>query len=313
MAGRTTRTVTFRDHATCLQVRILSRTISRGRNQSMECPHCYRQIKTDAKSCPACGGYIPPGQHLLDAAGLTQNETPEPASTAQASRSGCYSPRLAKLGDRFNAFVLDTIVLSGLFAIADAWIFMRWSSFDKAELSLTTASLLAVLLTNAAIFFAYTCVLEASCGATVGKLIVGIRVVRTGRRGALSAAAIRNLLRFVDAVGLYIIGAVVAGCSPWRQRLGDLSAGTMVVEEQFGTISRSVASALTVAVLCGAGWAVPKICAQQSGPHPAPYLNQVLVRVGRTDSTAYFRVARLQFDVRVEAQVDPKPVTTAAR
>jgi len=275
----------------------------------MECPHCYRQIKAEAKSCPACGGYIPPGQHLLDAAGLTEGETPKTVATAASSRSGCYAPRLAKLGDRFNAFVLDTIVLFGLFAMADAWIFMRWSSFDNAELSLTAASLLAVLMTNAAIFFIYTCVLEASCGATVGKVIVGIRVVRTGRRGALSAAAIRNLLRSVDAVGLYVIGAIVAGCSPWRQRLGDLSAGTMVVEEQFGTVSRVVATVLTAAVLCGAGWAVPRICAQESANQHPPYLNQVVVRVGRTDRTAYFRVARLQFDV----QLEPKPVTTAAR
>jgi uncharacterized RDD family membrane protein YckC len=275
----------------------------------MECPHCYRQIKAEAKSCPACGGYIPPGQHLLDAAGLTEGETPKTVATAASSRSGCYAPRLAKLGDRFNAFVLDTIVLFGLFAMADAWIFMRWSLFDNAELSLTAASLLAVLMTNAAIFFIYTCVLEASCGATVGKVIVGIRVVRTGRRGALSAAAIRNLLRFVDAVGLYVIGAIVAGCSPWRQRLGDLSAGTMVVEEQFGTVSRVVATVLTAAVLCGAGWAVPRICAQESANQHPPYLNQVVVRVGRTDRTAYFRVARLQFDV----QLEPKPVTTAAR
>ena len=275
----------------------------------MECPHCYRQIKAEAKSCPACGGYIPPGQHLLDAAGLTEGETPKTAATAASSRGGCYAPRLAKLGDRFNAFVLDTIVLFGLFAMADAWIFMRWSSFDNAELSLTAASLLAVLMTNAAIFFIYTCVLEASCGATVGKVIVGIRVVRTGRRGALSAAAIRNLLRFVDAVGLYVIGAIVAGCSPWRQRLGDLSAGTMVVEEQFGPVSRVVAMVLTAGVLCGAGWAVPRICVQESANQHPPYLNQVVVRVGRTDRTAYFRVARLQFDV----QLEPKPVATAAR
>ena len=275
----------------------------------MECPHCYRQIKADAKSCPACGGYVPPGQHLLDAAGLTEGETPKTVAPKASSRSACYAPRLAKLGDRFNAFVLDTVVLFGLFAMADAWIFMRWSSFDNAELSLTAASLLAVLITNAAIFFIYTCVLEASCGATVGKVIVGIRVVRTGRRGALSAAAIRNLLRFVDAIGFYVIGAIVAGCSPWRQRLGDLSAGTMVVEEQFGTISRVVATGLTAAVLCGAGWAVPRICAQESANQHAPYLNQVVVRVGRTDRTAYFRVARLQFDV----QLDAKPVTTATR
>jgi uncharacterized RDD family membrane protein YckC len=246
---------------------------------------------------------------LLDAAGLTEGEPAKTVVPAASSRSGCYAPRLAKLGDRFNAFVLDSIVLFGLFAMADAWIFMRWSSFDNAELSLTAASLLAALVANAAIFFIYTCVLEASCGATVGKVIVGIRVVRTGRRGALSAAAIRNLLRFVDAIGFYVIGAIVAGCSPWRQRLGDLSAGTMVVEEQFGTISRVVASGLTAAVLCWAGWALPRICAQESGNQHAPYLNQVVVRVGRTDRTAYFRVARLQFDM----QLDPKPVTTASR
>jgi len=275
----------------------------------MECPHCYRQIKAEAKSCPACGGYIPPGQHLLDAAGLTEEETPKTVAPAASSRSGCYAPRLAKLGDRFNAFVLDTIVLFGLFAMADAWIFMRWSSFEKAELSLTAASLVAVLMTNAAIFFIYTCMLEASCGATVGKVIVGIRVVRTGRRGALSAAAIRNLLRFVDAVGFYVIGAIVAGCSPWRQRLGDLSAGTMVVEEQFGALSRIVATALSVAVLCGAGWAVPRICAQQNAEQHAPYLNEVIVRVGRTEHAAYFRVARMQFDV----QLDPRLDTTASR
>ena len=169
---------------------------------------------------------------------------------------------------------------------------MRWSSFDNGELSLSAASLLAVLMTNAAIFFIYTCVLETSCGATVGKVIVGIHVVRTGRRGALSAAAIRNLLRFVDAVGFYVIGAIVAGCSPCRQRLGDLSAGTMVVEEQFGTLSRVVATALTAQCYAGPGWAVPRICAQESANQHAPYLNQVVVRVGRTDRTAYFRVAR---------------------
>src|SRR5436305_7315353 len=179
----------------------------------MECPHCYRQIKADAKSCPACGGYIPPGQHLLDAAGLSQAETPKPEAPAASSRSGCYSPRLAKLGDRFNAFVLDTIVLFGVFATFDAWVLMRWSSFDKSELSLTTASLLAVIGINALIFFLYTSLFEASCGATLGKVIIGIRVVRTGRRNALAAAAIRNLLRFVDGLGFYLIGMIVAGCS----------------------------------------------------------------------------------------------------
>lgn len=275
----------------------------------MECPHCYKQIKAQSKSCPACGGYIPPGQHLLEEAGLAEAAAPAPTAPVPSSRSGCYSPRLAKLSDRFNAFLLDAVVLSGAFAAADAWILMRWSSFDKSELGLTTASLLAVIATNALLFFLYGLLFEASCGATLGKVIVGIRVVRTGRRNALAAAAIRNLLRFVDGLGFYLIGMIVAGCSPWRQRLGDLSAGTTVVDEEFGTVSKTLAMVAAMALLGGACWTVPKICSQQNEARQAPYLNQVVVRLGRTEHAAYFRVARMQFDV----QLDPKSPTLAVR
>jgi uncharacterized RDD family membrane protein YckC len=275
----------------------------------MECPHCYKQIKAESKSCPACGGYIPPGQHLLEEAGLAETEAPKSTPPVTSSRSGCYSPRLAKLSDRFNAFLLDAVVLSGVFAAADAWILMRWSSFDKAELSLTIASLLAVMGTNALLFFVYAWLFEASCGATLGKVIVGIRVVRTGRRNALAAAAIRNLLRFVDGLGFYVIGMIVAGCSPWRQRLGDLSAGTTVVDEEFGTFSKLLATVAALAILCSACWAVPRICSQQNATRQAPYLNQVVVRVGRSEHAAYFRVARMQFDV----QLDPKSSVPAVR
>ena len=177
----------------------------------MECPHCYKQVKAQSKSCPACGGYIPPGQHLLEQAGLDQSEAPNTTASVATGRSGCHSPRLATLGARFNAFVLDTIVLFGIFAAADAWVLMRWSSFDKAELSLSTASLLATIGINALIFFLYTWIFEASCGATLGKVIVGIRVVRTGRRSALAAAAIRNLLRTCGRTGLV---------RSWRNRGG---------------------------------------------------------------------------------------------
>jgi len=240
---------------------------------------------------------------------LETSEAPKSAPSATAARSGCHSPRLAKLGDRFNAFVLDTVVLFGVFAVADAWILMRWSVFEKSEWSLSAAALLAVMVANTVILFLYTWIFEASCGATLGKVVVGIRVVRTGRRGALSAAAIRNLLRIVDGMGLYLVGAIVAGCSPWKQRLGDLSAGTTVVENEFGTVSKILAVSLAAAVLGGAGWGVPRICAQPNAAQPTQYLSQVVVRVGRTDTTAYFRVARLRFDV----QIDPTSAAPVVR
>jgi uncharacterized RDD family membrane protein YckC len=264
----------------------------------MECPHCYKQVKAHSKGCPACGGYIPPGQHLLEEAGLAKPDAPAAKSQTVPARSTTSQP-LAKLSDRFNAFVLDTAVLFGVFTAADAWIFMRWGSIENLELRLTIASLGLALTANTLILFSYGCLLEAACGATLGKIIVGLRVVRTGGRSAFLAAAIRNLFRVLDGLGFYLVGAVVAACSPWRQRLGDLSAGTAVMEEQFRVTSRVLALVVWIGVVAGAFWAVPRICAEQNAAHSTPYLDQVVVQVGRTDNAAYFRVAGLTFDVQV--------------
>ena len=78
----------------------------------------------------------------------------------------------------------------GPFAIVDAWAFMRWGTFDRIELQLTAASLVIATTLNATILFLYGWLLEAACGATLGKVLVGSRVVRTTQRGALAACAV---------------------------------------------------------------------------------------------------------------------------
>jgi hypothetical protein len=95
------------------------------------------------------------------------------------------------------------------------------------------------------------------------------------------------------------MGAMVAGCSPYRQRLGDLCAGTAVVEEEFRTANKMLALALWMAVLPGAAWAVPRICSGNNAGQHTRYLNQVVVQVGRTEHSAYFRVARLKIDIQL--------------
>ena len=157
----------------------------------MECPHCHGQVSSHAKHCKRCGGAIPSGQYLLEEIGLTKpgptaTSTTTPAS-AQARTRGQY--RFARLGDRFIAFALDLALLFGLFAIVDAWVFMRWSTFDWNELQLTAASLMIAIALNATILFLYGWLLEAACGATLGKVLVGIRVVRTTQCGALAACS----------------------------------------------------------------------------------------------------------------------------
>ena len=68
-------------------------------------------------------------------------------------------------------------------------------------------------------------------GQTVGKRLLRLRVVDArGLRLEPSQVVVRNLMRFVDALPLlYLVGGVACVLSRYRQRLGDLAAGTVVV------------------------------------------------------------------------------------
>jgi uncharacterized RDD family membrane protein YckC len=263
----------------------------------MECPHCHSQISPYSKHCKRCGGAIPSSQHLLEECGViepTHAVTATTPATAPVRKPCRY--RFARLGDRFIAFALDAALLSGLLAVVDAWVFMRWAMFEGTELQLTAASLVIVLTLDATILFLYGWLLEAACGATLGKALVGIRVVRTKQCGALSACAVRNALRMVDGLGFYLVGAVVAGCSRIRQRIGDICAHTAVVEDGFGVGIRVAAIVLWLAILAGAGWAVPRICSVNNSAHTR-YLSQVVVRVGRSRNSAYCSIAGFTIEV----------------
>jgi len=266
----------------------------------MECPHCHSEVKPNTKHCKRCGGAIPLGQHLLEECGLSEPEpeqdSPKSKPAIPVRRNGNY--RFARLGDRFIAFALDLALLFGVFAIVDAWAFMRFGTFDAGEWQLSLAALLIVISLNAAILFLYGWLMEAAFGATLGKILVGIQVVRTSPGRALGACALRNLLRIVDGLGFYLVGTAVAACSDVRQRIGDLCAHTAVVEEKFGIAARMCAIVLWIAMLAGAGWEVPRICAANFPPVHTKYLDRIVLRIGTTGKSAYFRVGGWTVDVK---------------
>jgi len=79
------------------------------------------------------------------------------------------------------------------------------------------------------ISLAYYIVLEAY-GGTLGKRILGMRIVdANGNKPGFGKSLIRNLLRIVDGLFGYIVGAIIVASSPTKQRLGDKAAGTFVV------------------------------------------------------------------------------------
>jgi uncharacterized RDD family membrane protein YckC len=265
----------------------------------MECPFCYSQTSAYSKRCNSCGKSIPPGQYLLEESGVIEATAPDPSAVAARAAARTQDRyRFARLGDRFIAFVLDSAFLFGLFAIVDAWAFTRWGSVEGAELRLSTASLLIAVTLNATLLFLYGWLLEAAWGATLGKAMVGIKVAGTARPRSFSACAVRNLLRIIDGMGFYLVGTVVAGCSPVRQRVGDIYARTVVIEQSFGTGIRAAAIVIWIASLAGAGWAVPRIC---SINHPVPplYLSRVIVQVGRSETSAYLQVGGLIVNVQL--------------
>ena len=86
------------------------------------------------------------------------------------------------------------------------------------------------------IIFAYLILMEAYVGWTVGKRILGMRVVdESGNRIGLSKSVIRNMLRFVDGLPAFnILGIVLIASSPRGQRFGDRVAKTYVIRQTLG-------------------------------------------------------------------------------
>jgi uncharacterized RDD family membrane protein YckC len=81
------------------------------------------------------------------------------------------------------------------------------------------------------IALAYYIVMEARSGATLGKRLIGLKVVRLEGGAPLDwqSSIVRNVLRLVDGLFFYLVAAIVVWTSGNKQRLGDKVAGTVVV------------------------------------------------------------------------------------
>lgn len=72
---------------------------------------------------------------------------------------------------------------------------------------------------------------ESTTGQTLGKKVMGIKVVKeNGRNLTFGDALIRTVFRVIDFLpAAYIVGLVVILVSQKRQRIGDMAAKTIVV------------------------------------------------------------------------------------
>jgi len=127
------------------------------------------------------------------------------------------------VGVRFLALLIDSLILGAVNGILVA-LFPP----SPGAVGLVGPGLAGLI--GGIIAIVYTFGLEATQGATLGKRVLGLRVVKTdGSPIGWSESIIRNLLRIVDALFGYLVGAILIWTSPQRQRLGDRVANTVVV------------------------------------------------------------------------------------
>jgi uncharacterized RDD family membrane protein YckC len=163
---------------------------------------------------------------------------------------------LAGLGSRFLARLLDTVIQLGLII---ALAIGLGASGSPGWLEGATFVLFFLIV------FAYDVAFETlNDGRTIGKLAAGIRVVsRTGEPVRFLASAIRNIVRIIDFLPLlYLIGTISIIATEHSQRLGDLSAGTIVRRDRFPGLGHTPAP-ITVTPAAVATWDVSAVNANE--------------------------------------------------
>jgi uncharacterized RDD family membrane protein YckC len=130
------------------------------------------------------------------------------------------------LGLRTVATIIDTALL---FVVGYVMAVFTGSTTDGG-FRLTGGPAFVWLL----VALAYYIVLEAQSGATLGKRLVGIKVVRLEGDAPIDmqASIVRNVLRLVDGLFFYLVAAIAVIASKDKQRLGDMVAKTVVVRNR---------------------------------------------------------------------------------
>lgn len=149
---------------------------------------------------------------------------------------------LAGIGNRAWALIIDYSVLGlflGVFLIVWTFISVQladfWTGFfgDKAGLWALAIAFFIFFIIYVGYFVFFETIWQ---GQTPGKRFAKIRVVRDdGRPVGLQQTTLRALLRPIDE--LFFIGALLIIFTHQEKRIGDLTAGTIVIQTQTINIS----------------------------------------------------------------------------
>ena len=129
-------------------------------------------------------------------------------------------------GRRILATIVDGLIFGALYGVM-ALLFGVLFGGTNGYMQAIPGVLCAVIVVL------YYILLEGYLGQTVGKMLLGIKVVREddGEVPGVGGATIRTLLRLVDGLFDYLVAFITVLISGKNQRLGDMAAHTLVVRK----------------------------------------------------------------------------------
>lgn len=149
-------------------------------------------------------------------------------------RTFSEAPRFVGAAPRAVAAIIDGILCFSVLGIpVSLWLGERTTVADEYG----TTTFWTLDFTSTAVWFllciAYFSVFESLYGATIGKLVLSLRVRNSdGTPISFGQAVVRNVLRIVDCFPYflpYFLGALSIWAGSDRQRIGDRVAATVVV------------------------------------------------------------------------------------
>ncbi|MDK8351981.1 RDD family protein [Gleimia europaea] len=139
--------------------------------------------------------------------------------------------------------MLSALIDVGLSVAVLIWVAVAQFKYLFSDTSAAQEALF-ILLVVFAVFVAPVLIETTTGGKSLGRFVVGTRVVRSDlRRVGMQQAAIRAMVGLVEIwATMGGLAAAAALIDPKNRRLGDLAAGTVVIKERVGTRTVETAS-----------------------------------------------------------------------
>ncbi|MBU2476681.1 RDD family protein [Candidatus Micrarchaeota archaeon] len=153
--------------------------------------------------------------------------------TEEKETKGKPENKLASIPRRFLAFLIDLIILGIFSALISFFLLLTARYFWlTANIQLSIPAILSLIAFCSTIFqIIYWTVLEGKFGASIGKKLLKIKVVKeNGEKIGYTEAFFRNVTKFADNLLLFVpIDALTIFTTKNKQRFFDKLAGTIVI------------------------------------------------------------------------------------